>query len=138
MPTAGLNSQIFVTTTAASTVSSSDQIGSVVSTGLNRTRAELDASYIDDSETSFVLGKHSAEVPLSCDYDSSNTGQTRLETAFGDGSTIYIHVDLLGSGTCRRVPCKVSAINYGTSQDGKVTFEATIKSVGSVASSTVS
>ncbi len=136
MATAGYATRIGITTTDTAP-SASDLAAPVMSTGLNRTAAELDTSYLGTAYTAFILGKRGAEVPYEADWDSSDTAQTRIIAAFNDGSSIWVHV--LYTGTAGdKVECKVSGITIGTPQDGKVSFSATIKSVGAVASTTLS
>jgi hypothetical protein len=137
MPTAGYSSVLYITTTDTAPTSA-DRVGSLSSVSYNRTRAELDASYMGDAETGFILGKKGAELSLSFDYDSANAGQSRIEAAFDSGATIYAHLSLDGGTACKKVPVKVPAFNVETSQDGKVSASLSLKSVGAVSTSTAS
>lgn len=135
--TAGYISKLAVTTTATNP-GSSDVCGIAVSTGLNKSFAELETNYLGGGgHTSYFAGLRSIEVPFSGDYDSADTALTRLEAAHDDGSTIYVHV-LFNGTTGKRVPCKVPGFSIESSVDGKVTVSVTLKSVGAAAASTLS
>lgn len=136
MALAGFVSRTAVTTTATNPASG-DLGTTVTSSALNRTAAELDDTYQGDANTSFFQGLKGAEMPVSADYDSSDPLVSRLTAAFDSGDTVYFH--FLPNGTTgTRVPCKVSGVNIEGSVDGKVTFSATVKSVGAPASVTLS
>lgn len=135
MAIAGHTSRLYITTTDVAPAAA-DLVSKVSSTGLSRTRAELDASYLGDGETSFILGKRSAELPLSFDYEPANAGQSRIEAAFDSGATIFAHFSHDGGSACKKVPVKVASFAIDTSQDGKVSVSTTLKSVGAVGAST--
>lgn len=137
MATAGHLSKLYITTTDVSPTSA-DLVNKVVSSGLNRNRAELDTNYQGDDLTGFITGKKGYEIPLSLDYDSTNAGQQRIEAAFDSGATIYAHWSVDGTTACKKLPVKVSSFSIESSQDGKVTATPTLKSVGALGSSTAS
>lgn len=138
MPTiAGHLSKLYVTSTDVNPTSA-NLISNLLSSGLSKTRAELDTSYQGDNLTSFIVGKTGAEVPVSLDYDPANAAQALLETVYDSGATVWVHWSPDGTTACKKIPCKVSSISIESSADGKVSMTPTLKSVGAVSTSTAS
>lgn len=135
MAIAGYATKTAVTTTATDPTDA--DVGDVIlSSNLNSTRAELATDYQGTDETALILGKKSRESTISGDYVSTDPVVSRLRTAHNDGSTAYVHI-LLDGATGYRVPVKVPTFSIESSQDGKVTFSASVKSVGADAASTL-
>ncbi|GEL75209.1 hypothetical protein [Myxococcus virescens] len=135
MALAGYLARVAITATNVAPTTA-DLVNPTMSTGMNRTAAELDNSYLGNAYTSFILGKRGAEVPLEGDYDAADVAQARVIAAFESGASIWVHV-LFDGTTGQRVEARCSGYNIGADQGGKVTFSATIKSVGAVQASTL-
>ena len=136
MATAGYVSKTAVTTTATNP-SASDVGGTITAASLNLTRDELETNYQGSTYKSFILGMSSSETPISGDWDSTDPVCTRLRAAFLSGDTVYVHI-LPNGSTGDRVPVKVSGFNMDFPPDGKVTYSATVRGVGALASVTLS
>lgn len=111
---------------------SADDCDGVDQFALNRTRDELETTDLKDgADKVFILGLKGGEIPLQGDYESGDTPQGRLSTAFGDGTSVY--AVLLWDGTAgHNVECKVPNFNLEASLSGKVRFTATLRLTGSV------
>ena len=135
-PTAGYLGKIAVTTSSADP-GSGDVLDNVRSSGFSPTRDEMDTSHLGTVEKSFLLGQKQTEIPLEVSHDASSTPQGRLDTAYEDGSTIYVHVMTNGT-TGYRHPVKVSAYSESLAPGDVVTRSYTIKSVGARVATTLS
>lgn len=110
-----------------------DDVDGVQQAALNRVREELETTdFKGGADREYMLGLKGAEIPISGDYESADTPYGRLETAHGDGSSVW--VVLLWNGTAgHNVECKVPNLNIESSHDGKVTMSATLRATGAVA-----
>lgn len=112
---------------------SGDDIDGVDQFALNRVREELETTDSKDgADKTFILGLKGAEVPIQGDYESGDTPQGRLITAWGDGSSVWAVVLWDGSAG-QMVECKVPSVNIEASVSGKVRFTATLRATGAVA-----
>lgn len=76
-----------------------------------------------------LLGLKDGTIQLSGDYESADTGQSRLTTLWASGATCYIKV-LWNGSTGHKVPCVVESFEIRGSVGGKVEFSATLQFVG--------
>lgn len=134
---AGYGAQLYVTTTDTNP-SASDLVASIRQFSQNESYAELDTSRIGEAFTQLIGGQIGTEVPISGDWDTADTPLGRFRTALRARTTIYVHIRYSASGSCDKIPVKVTAFNIDASNSSAVTYSGTIKSVGAVGSSTVS
>jgi hypothetical protein len=133
---AGYPGKIAVTATSTNPTSS-DVLDNVRSSGRNRSRDELDTNVLGTVEKSFILGQGQTEVPLEVNTDSSSSPEGIISAAVESGATFYIHV--MPNGTAgNRFPVKCSGFSESIAPDGVITRSYTIKSVGALASTTLS
>jgi predicted secreted protein len=116
------------TTTGAG--SDSDALGGCNDVSFPRSRDELDVTEFGDSAKDRLAGLKDAEFSLSGNWPgAADTGYARLETAYGDGSTV--HVVYLPNGTTGfELQAKVLSLELSGSVDGLVTFSASCKGIG--------
>lgn len=131
MALAGYATKVRVRTSSGAG-SDSDNCAGVDKVALNRARDELETTAFNSTDKTFILGLKGGDVPVSGNYESGDTPQGRLSTAFGDGSSVWM-VALWNGSTGHAVECKVSAFNLEASPSGKVTFSATCRMTGAVA-----
>lgn len=111
--------------------SDSDNMSGVHDVSLNRVRDELETTDFGDTAKAFILGLAGAEVTFSGAYESSDTAYGRLETAFGDGSSVY--VILLWNGSAgHEIVCKVPTLTINGARDGLVEVSGTLRATGAV------
>lgn len=132
MATAGHAAALRIRTTSG-IGTSADNVDGASETALNRTRDELETTDLaGGADKTFILGLKGAEIPISGDYESGDTPQGRLLTAHDDGSSVYAVI--LYDGTSGwMVECKVPVFNLNISVGDKVTFSATLRATGAVA-----
>jgi hypothetical protein len=134
---AGYLSRLFVTTTDTNPTTS-DLIGGVQNASWNAVRAELDTSALTDTFTKAIQGQSSNKPTIATLFDSTDTGQGRLITAFGSGATVYLHYDPTGSGACLKVGVKCFGYSPKSAPNAPVTADYTISAVTAMGTSTVS
>lgn len=128
--------KVFVTTSVTDTSSSADELDGCNSVQFERVRAELETTDFKDTSgaKTFILGLQECQVSGSCDYESADTAQGRLNTAFGDGSSVWIHVKWDASAG-HKVECKVPSLRISADVGDKVKLEFTLRPTGAVAAS---
>jgi hypothetical protein len=111
---------------------SGDDVDGVDQFSLNRVREELETTDLKDgADRVYILGLKGGEVPVSGDYESGDTPQGRMLTAFGDGSSVWAVV-LWDGAAGQMVECKVPKFDLEASVSGKVRFSATLRLTGAV------
>ena len=109
----------------------SDNMTGVHDVSLNRVRDELETTDFNDTSKNFILGLKGAEVTFSGTYESSDTAYGRIETAFGDGTSV--HAVVLWNGTAgHNVECKVVSLDISGARDGLVEVAGTLRATGAV------
>lgn len=88
--------------------------------------------FADTSGTKLrIYGLKDASFSLSGDLEAADTGYGRIETAYGDGSTVYIKY--LPNGTTGwKAACKVESIEVSGSVDGKAEVSVSLQATGVV------
>lgn len=127
---------------ASGAPSSSDLLSGVnASTDFNRTREEISNNHQGEAFTSLITGRQSTEVPVVLDYDPVDAKFSLVqlfETYFESGATLYITVDLAGTGDGRQVGVKVTGWNISSPESGKLTASPTLKSCTAVSTVVIS
>jgi len=117
--------------TSAGLGTSADNMTGVHDVSLNRVRDELETTDFNDTSKNFILGLKGAEVTFSGAYESADTAYGRIETAFGDGTSVYAVV--LWNGTAgHNVECKVVSLDISGARDGLVEVAGTLRATGAV------
>lgn len=78
-----------------------------------------------------IGGLKDFSATLSGDYESSDTGQGIIRTAFDDGTSVFLRF-LPNGSTGFKCECKVSEFKVSASFDGKVEFSATLMGTGAL------
>lgn len=132
MALAGHATAVYVTTTDT-TPGGSDELDGIKSASLNRVRDELETTDFDDSTgaKTFILGLKGAEIQVSGDYESADTALGRLNTAFGDGTSVWLHIYWNGSAG-HKVECKVPTFNLSSGVGETVKVDVTCRATGAV------
>lgn len=109
----------------------SDNMSGVHDVGLSRMRDELETTDFNDTSKNFILGLKGAEVTFSGAYESADTAYGRIETALGDGTSVYAVI--LWNGTAgHNVECKVVSVDISGARDGLVEASGTLRATGAV------
>lgn len=109
----------------------SDNMSGVHDVSLSRMRDELETTDFNDTSKNFILGLKGAEVTFSGTYESADTAYGRIETAFGDGTSVYAVI--LWNGTAgHNVECKVVTLETSGARDGLVEVSGTLRATGAV------
>lgn len=117
--------------TSSGAGSDSDNMAGVHDVSLNRVRDELETTDFNDTSKNFILGLRGAEVSFSGTYESADTAFGRIETAFGDGTSVYAVI--LWNGTAgHNVECKVASLDISGARDGLVEVSGTLRATGAV------
>lgn len=117
--------------TATGIGADADNMAGADNVALNRMRDELDVTDFGDTARAYILGLKGAEVPVSGKYDAADTAVGRLETAIGDGTSVFAII--LWNGTAgHEVECKVTKLDISSNFDGTVSVSATLKATGAV------
>jgi len=117
--------------TSAGLGTSADNMTGVHDVSLNDVRDELETTDFNDTSKNFILGLKGAEVTFSGAYESADTAYGRIETAFGDGTSVYAVV--LWNGTAgHNVECKVVSLDISGARDGLVEVAGTLRATGAV------
>ena len=118
--------------TASGLGTDADNMSGVHDIGLSRMRDELETTDFNDTSKNFILGLKGAEVTFSGTYESADTAYGRIETAFGDGTSVWAVV--LWNGTAgHNVECKVVSLDISGARDGLVEVSGTLRATGAVA-----
>lgn len=130
MPLAAHNLVVRIRTSSGIGTSADNMTG-VHQVGLNRVRDELETTDFNDTSKNFILGLRGAEVTFSGTYESSDTNYGRIETAFGDGTSVWAVI--LWNGTAgHNVECKVPTLDISGARDGLVEVSGTLRATGAV------
>lgn len=119
MASAGTGARVRVTTTDTGG-SSADEINGCNSINFERARELLETTDFSDAANgkSVIAGLKGYTFSLGMDYETTSP-QSRLETALGDGSSVWI--GFLTNGTVGwRVECKVGKYSVSATPQGKV------------------
>lgn len=132
MSTAGDTTKIrFRTSSGIGT--GSDNVDGVQESSFNRVREELETTdFKSGVARTYILGLSGAEIPFSGDYESADTPYGRAETAFGDGSDLWV-VWLPDGSAGWMFATKVTKLEIASKFDGKVTISGTLRMTGAVA-----
>lgn len=121
-------------TTSSSTMTSADYVGGLKSIDFGRARELLETTSFASNtagERAFIAGLKNVDISTSGDYDSANTPQGRLVTAYDAGSSVWIQYAPNGTAGWK-VECKVESFNLADSFDGKAEFDCALKATGAV------
>lgn len=130
MPLAAHNLVVRIRTSSGLGTSADNMTG-VHDVSLNRMRDELETTDFNDTSKNFILGLRGAEVSFSGTYESSDTAFGRIETAFGDGTSVWAVI--LWNGTAgHNVECKVPTLEISGARDGLVSVSGTLRATGAV------
>jgi predicted secreted protein len=127
------NAAIIRIRTSSGIGTSSDDVDGANQFSLKKMRDELDTTDLKGGvDKTFILGLKGHEIPISGDYESADTPQGRLVTAFDDGSSVWA-VCLWDGSAGIMIECKVPSFDIDVAHDGKVTFSAKLIATGAVA-----
>lgn len=135
MSLAGHGSKLYLTTTSGATPAGGDEVDGANQTALDMVRDELDTTdFADGSSRTFIQGLIGFEIPVSGDYEPSNSAQGRMRTSLLSGTNCWAHLRYDGSaGDKLEVLCTKFRISSNVGE--KVTFEATLRATGAIAAS---
>lgn len=103
-------------------------IGGCNSTTFPMARQVLDTTEFEDTAVDRILGLWDFSPTAGGHYDASDTGQSAIQSAFINGTDLYVRV--LPDGTNGyKVKCKVSTFELNPELTGTSTFSATFVTI---------
>lgn len=109
--------------TSAMTGSTGTVLGSMDSAGLSQIADMLDITAFGASSKVRIPGIKDTNIEASGNYDPSDAGQTAIQTAYDNGTTIFVGIYPQGTSIAgKQVQCYVESIESKATPTGKQTF----------------
>lgn len=119
---AGKTSRVYVHT-AAMTGSTGTALGGMDSNGLNQMAEMLDITAFGNTFKKRMPGIKDTGIEASGNKDPADAGQVMIQTAYTNGTTIFVGIYPQGTGVAgTQVECYVEGIDEKGSVAGKQTF----------------
>lgn len=133
-PTAGFKGKLGITTTST-TMTNVDYVAGARNVTFDRMRQLLETTSFANQtagERAFIAGLKDVDASWDQDWDPADTPTGRLETAYGDGSSVWFQFSYNGTAGWK-VECKVESIGIKDAVDAKLEGSVKLKATGAVA-----
>lgn len=126
-----------ITTSSTTMTLPTDLVAGVRNFSFPRGREMLETTNFKDNSDAtrgFIAGLKNVEVSFDCDYNpSGDTPTGRVETALGDGSSVWAQLAYNSTPNGWKVECKVESVDLKGEVAGKLEASVKLRATGAVA-----